>query len=67
MINPVKSFLTHGPLERLLLDFETEFPCHRYSVAKEAAMSTKHALKLSSMLDKYVVISFLYPDLVWSL
>ena len=53
--------LTISTLEdfnRLLLDFETEFPCHRYSVAKEAAMSTKHALKLSSILDKYVVISF---------
>ena len=62
--------LTISTLEdfnRLLLDFETEFPCHRYSVAKEATMSTKHALKLSSILDKYVVTSFLYPNLVWSL
>lgn len=61
------TIITLEDFNRLLLDFETEFPCHRYSVAKEAAMSTKHALKLSSMLDKYVVISFLCPDLVWSL
>ena len=61
------TIITLQDFNRLLLDFDTEFPCHRYSVAKEAAMSTKHALKLSSMLDKYVVISFLYPDLVWSL
>ena len=61
------TIITLEDYNRLLLDFETEFPCHRYSVAKEAAMSTKHALKLSSMLDKYVVISFLYPNLVWSL
>ena len=52
------TIITLEDFNRLLLDFETEFPCHRYSVAKEAAMSTKHALKLSSMLDKYVVISF---------
>ena len=62
--------LTISTLEdfnRLLLDFETQFPCHRYFVAKEVAMSTKHALELSSMLVKYVVIRFLYPNLVWSL
>ena len=53
--------LTISTLEdfnRLLLDFETEFPCHRYSVAKEVAMSTKHALKLSSILDQYWVLVF---------